>query len=169
MTKSIGVVSKRDRVTVIATFRLVRLSVLLLAVAAGTSAFAQKPAAKVSAAQAAKTAESQVRLTLAINEGGAANADSSETLFRHQEFSELITKTLRTPIIVVSVRDRNKLKNSLRKHEYELLLARPNDVPAEAVRDFGYQLIATAKEPSQAWFVVPKDSKLQKIADVKGK
>lgn len=144
-----------------ASLRLLRLALLVLACGAGGGALAQK--------QVAKAAGPKPRLTFAINEGGAANADATETLFRFRELSELLEKTLRAQLIVVSVRDRDKLKNALSKHEYALLLARPNDVPAEAVRDFGYQLIATAKEPSQAWLVVPKDSTLKTIADVRGK
>ena len=138
-----------------------RITLLLLAMAAWGSALAQKPAAK--------QAEPQARLTLAINEGGAANADATETLFKYQEIAELVEKIMHRQVIIVAVRDRNKLKNSLKKHEYALLLARPNDVPAEAIRDFGYQAIAMAKEPSQTLLIVAKNSKLKTIADVKGK
>ncbi len=93
---------------------LLRTTLLLLAFGTWGGALAQK--------QAAKPAEAQPRLILAINEGGAANADATET-----------------------------------------------DVPAEAIRDFGYQAIAMAKEPSQTLFIVPKTSRLKSIADVKGK
>ena len=140
---------------------LLRTTLLLLAFGACGTALAQK--------QAAKPAEAQPRLTLAVNEGGAANADATETLFKYQEFADLIEKIMHRQVIVVAVRDRNKLKSALKKHEYPLLLARPNDVPAEAIRDFGYQPIAMAKEPSQTLFIVSKTSRLKSIADVKGK
>jgi phosphonate transport system substrate-binding protein len=140
----------------------VRIALLLLAIGAwGGSALAQKAATKA--------AEPQSRMILAINEGGAANADATETLFKYQEFAELVEKIMRRQVIIVAVRDRNKLKASLKKHEYPLLLARPNDVPAEAIRDFGYQPIAMAKEPSQTLFIVQKTSPLKSIADLKGK
>lgn len=137
-----------------------RLALALVA-ACGTNALAQT--------SAAKAAPPPSRILLAINEGGAANADATETLFKYQEFAELIERTLRVQVVMVAVRDRDKLKNSLKKHEYPLLLARPNDVPAEAIRDFGYQPIAMAKEPSHTLFIVPKDSALKSITDVKGK
>jgi len=140
---------------------ILRLVLLLAAAACGGAALAQKTAAKA--------APPPSRILLAINEGGAANADATETLFKYQEFAELVEKTLHTQVIVVAVRDRNKLKNALKKQEYPLLLARPNDVPAEAIRDFGYQAIAMAKEPSQTLFIVTKDSRIKSIADVKGK
>lgn len=117
----------------------------------------------------AKAAPPPSRILLAINEGGAANADATETLFKYQEFGELVERTLRVQVVLVAVRDRDKLKNSLKKQEYPLLLARPNDVPAEAIRDFGYRPVAMAKETSQTLFIVPKDSPLKSIADVRGK
>ena len=138
-----------------------RILLLFLAGLAWGGALAQK--------QAAKAADSQPRLILAVNEGGAANADAAETLFKYQEIADLVEKIMRRQVIVVAVRDRNKLKVSLKKQEYALLLARPNDVPAEAIRDYGYQAIAMAKEPSHTLFIVPKNSQLKSIADVKGK
>jgi phosphonate transport system substrate-binding protein len=140
--------------------RLLPLTLLLLAIALGTSALAQK---------AAKTAEADDRLIFAINEGGAANADATEILFRYQEFGEVVEKALQTRVAIVNARGRDRLKENLQKHAYALLLARPNDVPAEAVRDFGYQPVVSAKEPYQTMFIVMKDSPVKTIADVKGK
>ena len=139
---------------------LFRLVALLAAFTCGALA-AQTPGAKA--------APPPSRILLAINEGGAANADATETLFKYLEFGEMVERTLKVQVVLVAVRDRDKLKNSLKKQEYPLLLARPNDVPAEAIRDFGYRPIAMAKEPSQTLFIVPKDSPLKSIADVKGK
>jgi phosphonate transport system substrate-binding protein len=150
--------SRKNIKSVLAVFRL---ALLIAAVAASDGAFAQKAASKAP--------EPQSRLVLAVNEGGAANADATETLFRYQEFADVVEKALRTQIVIVAVRDRNKLLAALKRHEYPLLLARPNDVPAQAIRDFGYQAIVSAKEPSRALFIVPKDSALKTISDVKGR
>src|ERR1700682_5526238 len=103
-------------------FAMLRLALLLLALGASGSSVAQKATAKA--------AEPLPRIVLAINEGGAANADSTETPFKYQDFAEVVGKALRTQIVIVAVRDRDKLRNALKKHEYPLLLARPNDVPA---------------------------------------
>jgi len=105
---------------------------------------------------------------LAIDEGGAASADSSETFRRHEEFSQIVSKVLGSPVTIVAVHDRNLLLDALKKQAYALLLARPNDVPAEAIRDYGYQPVVTEKEPARALFIVKKDSPLKSIADVKG-
>lgn len=141
------------------------LSLVMVAlVASGTSAFAQK--AGVSKAM---PKGDEPRLTFAVNEGGAANADYTETQFRFEEFTQLVRKTLGREVMLVSARNRDRLNENLKSGAYPLLLARPNDVPAQAVRDYGYQVIAVAKEPSQAWLVVMKNSKIKTIADIKGK
>jgi phosphonate transport system substrate-binding protein len=129
---------------------------------ASTGALAQKQAAKAKA-------EPQGKIIMAINEGGAANADAAETFLRYQEFTQVIEKAVGMPVSVVAVRDRNILKDALKRQAYGLLFARPNDVPAEAIRDFNYKPVVMATEPSQALFIVKKESPLKTIADVKGK
>jgi len=141
--------------------RLLRLALLALALGAAGSAAAQA-AKKAAAPQPA-------RLFIAINEGAAGNADASETLFRYQELTELVEKQLRAPVIVVAVRDPKKLKISLKKQEYALLLSRPSDLPSEAIRDFGYRPVVMAKESARTLFIVHKNSPLRAIKEVRGK
>lgn len=168
MTKSIGAASlSHHRPDGGFPFRCILrwLHVFAIALVVGASgAYAQK-----TDPGRAEKASGENRFILAINEGGAANADYTETMFRFQEFAELVEKTLHTKVVVVSARSRDRLLENLKSHAYQLLLARPNDTAAEAVRDFGYEVIATAKEPSQAWFVVMQDSKLRDLKDVKGR
>jgi phosphonate transport system substrate-binding protein len=71
--------------------------------------------------------------------------------------------------MLVAVRNRDRLQENLKRRAYKLLLSRPNDVPAQAVRDFGYHPVATAKDPYHTVFIVPKGSTLRSLADVKGK
>ena len=134
--------------------RLLQL-VLAPAIAVASAALAQAPTAG--------------SLVLAINEGGAANADAADILFRYQEFGEAVEKALRVKVSIVNARGRDRLKENLKSHAYALLLARPNDVPAEAVRDFGYQPVVSAKEPYQTLFIVVKTSPIRTISDVRGK
>ena len=137
--------------------RLLQL-MLVAAFAAGSASFAQT-----------QPASAETRLVLAVNEGGAANADAADILFRYQEFGELVEKALRARVSIVNARGRDRLKENLKSHAYALLLARPNDVPAEAVRDFGYQPVVSAKEPYQTLFIVVKTSPIKTISDVKGR
>jgi phosphonate transport system substrate-binding protein len=136
---------------------------LCLATAGSTGALAQAPVAK------AKAAPPPSRTLLAINEGGAANADATETLLKYQEFVEIIEKTLRTQVVVVAVRDPQRLRAALKKHEHTLLLSRPSDVASEAVRDHGYQPVVMARESARTIFIVNKNSPLQTIASVRGR
>jgi len=138
--------------------RLLQLMLLAAALAAGSASFAQT-----------QPASPETRLVLAVNEGGAANADAADILFRYQEFGELVEKALRARVSIVNARGRDRLKENLKSHAYALLLARPNDVPAEAVRDFGYQPVVSAKEPYQTLFIVVKTSPIKTISDVKGR
>ncbi len=142
------------------SLRFARLAIFTLALAESTNAFCQNAAARAPSPQA--------RLLLAIDEGGAASADSSETFRRHEEFSRIVSKVLGSPVTIVAVHDRNLLLDALKKQSYALLLARPNDVPAEAIRDYDYRPVVTEKEPARAFFIVKKDSPLKSIADVKG-
>ena len=137
-----------------------RFAIFILALADSTNAFCQNAAAR--------TANPQARLLFAIDEGGAANADATETLVRYEEFSLIVGQVLGSPVTTVAVRDRTLLLASLKRQSYALLFARPNDVPAEAIRDYGYQPVVTEKEPARALFIVRKDSPLKSIADVKG-
>lgn len=155
VTKRISVAGRQHRAAGCRRFivRFLRGAFLLLALAAGAGALAQKDS----------------RITLAIHEGGSAEPDYAEAKFRFEDFAALVGKTLDARVTLVVARNRDRLKESLKDRAYQLLLARPNDLPAEAVRDFGYQLVATAREPSQAWFVVMQDSPLRSLADLKGR
>ena len=140
--------------------RSLRLILFLLAICPGF-ALGQK--------QSAAPPGPDTRLVFAVNEGGAANLDATEILFKYQELGEVVEKALRAKVSIVNARGRDRLKENLKSHSYALLLARPNDVPAEAVRDFGYEPVVSAKEPYQTLFIVVKNSPIKTIADVKGK
>ena len=104
------------------------------------------PALTAFAAAFAHGQPAPTSIVFAINEGGSGNADAADILFRYQEFGEVVEKALRVKVSIVNARGRDRLKENLKNHSYGLLLARPNDVPAEAVRDFGYQPVVSAKE-----------------------
>jgi len=109
------------------------------------------------------------RLILAVNEGGASNTDASEILLRYEDLGRVIEKALRSPVSIVAVRERKVLEDGIKRGAYALVLTRPVDLPAEAVRDYRYQPVVSAKEASQTIFIVRKDSPLRSLADVKGK
>jgi ABC-type phosphate/phosphonate transport system substrate-binding protein len=142
-------------------FEFSRLAILSLALTVNAGAFAQK--------QAAKGAGSQTRLTFAISEGGSGNLTATDILFRYEEFNKIVEKALGVPITLLALRDIKMLRSSVATGAHALVMSRPADVLAEAVRDHGYQIVVTSKEPAHALFIVKKDSPLKSIADIKGK
>jgi len=134
---------------------------LSLALAVNASAFAQK--------HAAKDAEPQSRLVLAINEGASGNLAATDVVFQYEEFKRVVEKALRVPVTLAAVRNAKDFRQALATGSYALVMSRPADVLAEAVRDHGYQAVVAAKEPAYALFIVNKDSPLKSIADIKGK
>ncbi len=142
-------------------FEFFRLAILSLVLAVNTSAFAQK--------QAAKGAERQSRVVLAINEGASGSLTAVDVLFRYEEFKPVLEKALGVPVTLVAVRSAKELRNGVATGAYTLVMSRPADVLAEAIRDHGYQAVVAAKEPAYALFIVNKDSPLKAIADIKGK
>jgi ABC-type phosphate/phosphonate transport system substrate-binding protein len=138
-----------------------RTVLCLLALATSAVALAQRPASKATAPQG--------QIIFAINEGGAGNLDATEIFLRYEDFTKVLEKALGARLTMVAVRDITVLQHSLETAAYGLVLSRPADVLAQAVRDYGYQPIVVSKEPAHALFIVNKDSPLKTIADVRGK
>jgi phosphonate transport system substrate-binding protein len=149
------------KVTFKTIFEFFRLGILSLLLAVNTNAFAQK--------QAEKGAERQGRLVLAINEGASGSLTATDIVFRYEEFKTVVENALAVPVVVVAVRSTKELRSALATGAYTLVMSRPADVLAEAIRDHGYQAVVTAKEPAYALFIVTKNSPLTTIADIKGK
>ncbi|MFM9883507.1 MAG: phosphate/phosphite/phosphonate ABC transporter substrate-binding protein [Burkholderiales bacterium] len=108
------------------------------------------------------------RLVLAINEGAAGNVDASDILLRYERFKTVIERALGSPIVAVPVRGAANLRRSLESRTFGLVISRPVDVLAEAVRDYGYQPVVAANEVGHAYFIVLKESKIKTIADIRG-
>jgi ABC-type phosphate/phosphonate transport system substrate-binding protein len=129
------------------------------ALALSANALAQKPSAKSDPKQ----------LIFAINEGGSGNLDATEIFLRWEDFSKILEKALGTHLTLVAVRDIQVLQHSLETGAYALVLSRPADVLAQAVREYGYQPVVMSTEPAHALFIVNKESPLKTLADVRGK
>jgi ABC-type phosphate/phosphonate transport system substrate-binding protein len=66
-------------------------------------------------------------------------------------------------------RDFEMLEDGVRRHAYQLVLARPSDYPARAIRDRGYQLVTTTSGDGFVRFIVPKNSPLKSLREASGK
>lgn len=148
------------RNTVIAQMRLTWVCLLCpLTLAMSANTFAQKPTPK----------GEQGQLIFAINEGGSGNLDATEIFLRYEDFLKIVDKALGARLTMVAVRDIHVLQRSLETGAYALVLSRPADVLAQAVRDYGYSPVVVSSESAHALFIVNKDSPLHTIADVRGK
>ena len=69
---------------------------------------------------------------------------------------------------MVFVREFAQLEDGMKTGRLDLAMARPSDFPARGLRDYGYQYVATAKPDGQCLIVVPKDSPIQSLGEIKG-
>ncbi len=109
------------------------------------------------------------QLFFAVNEGASSAQDA---LFRNQKYQGLIDriaqatgkKVVFETSNVLSVLDRN-----LKKQRYDLAFVRPSTITAQAIRDHGYRLVASVKGEIKVHFIVPGDSPMKDIKELKGK
>src|SRR5215472_14518147 len=129
------------RISVGAIIEFGRCAILALAVAAHSGAYAQKqkPAAK-------EGETSDHRLIFAINEGAAGNMTATDILFRYEGFKPVVEKAIGQPIVLLAVRDAKELRRSISTGAYALIMSRPADTLAEAVKDYGYQAVVSSTE-----------------------
>jgi phosphonate transport system substrate-binding protein len=116
-----------------------------------------------------KTEASARRLFLAVSEGTSGSINASEAVEKYRPLADVLSKAAGQPVIVSLVRSFEQLEAGMKKGDFDMVMARPSDYPARGVRDYGYQLLATAKPEGQCVFIVEKSSPLKTIEDAKGK
>ena len=117
---------------------------------------------------AAATASAQ-GLVLGVSEGTSGGLDHAQVITKYQGLADAIGKSIRQKVNVVFIREFAALEEGMKVGRFDFVIARPSDYPARGLRDYGYQFVATAKPDGQCHIVVPKDSPLKTLADVKGK
>lgn len=108
-------------------------------------------------------------LVLAISEGSSGGTDHARVIVKYQGLANALGNAIGKKVNVVFTREFKFLEDGMKTHIYDLVMARPSDYPARGIRDYGYQYVATAKPDGHCLIIVPKDSPIQKLADVKGK
>lgn len=126
-------------------------------------------AANALAEKSANSGDAKSRVVLAINEGAAGNMTATDIAFRYEQFKQIVERAIGAPVTLAAVRDARMLRKSVQTGAFTLVLSRPADVLAEAVRDYGYQAVVVSQEPAHALFIVKKDSPLKTIGDVRGR
>jgi len=106
----------------------------------------------------------------AISEGTSGGLNHGMAIAKYGALAEAIGKALGgRKVRIVYLREFASLEEGLASQHFDLVMARPSDYPARAVRDHGYHFVATARPEGQCLIVVPKDSPAQSLADLSGK
>lgn len=108
-------------------------------------------------------------LILAISEGTSGVIDSAEVSLKYAPLADLIAGVMKRKVTVLMARDFKRLEQSLSRHDYDFLMARPSDYPARAIRDHGYQYVASAMPEGYCAFIAKPGSTYKSMEDVKGK
>jgi ABC-type phosphate/phosphonate transport system substrate-binding protein len=116
----------------------------------------------------AKSPSGKPRLILAVSEGTSGGIDAAEALLKYQPLAGVIGKALNTEVSVILARNFEQLEENMKNQTWDLVMARPSDYPARAVRDYKYTLVTTANPDGMCTFIVRKDSPLKRIEDAKG-
>lgn len=113
-------------------------------------------------------AHAQGELTLGVSEGTSGGLDHARVIAKYGGLAEVIGRALKRKVQVVFVREFASLEEGIRSGRLDLVMARPSDYPARAVRDHGYSFVASARPEGQCLIVTGKDSNLQSLAQAHG-
>lgn len=108
-------------------------------------------------------------LILAVSEGSSGGLDHSQVIAKYKGLADAIGRALKASVNVVFAREFSALEEGIKTNRFAFVIARPSDYPARGMRDFGYNYVASAKPDGQCLIIVPSDSPLKKLDDIKGK
>jgi phosphonate transport system substrate-binding protein len=109
---------------------------------------------------------------LAVNEGSTyQEPDSAPFQERYTPLADLLSRELKRPVKVVQVDKYDRLEKGLAEESYDMAFIHPAHIALRAVKAAAYQGICTAKGYTdyRARVLVPKDSTLKSMADLRGK
>lgn len=108
-------------------------------------------------------------LTLGVSEGTSGGLDHGRVIAKYGPLAEVLGKALGRKVQVVFAREFSALEEGLRSGRFDLAMARPSDYPARAMRDHGYQFVASARPEGQCLIVVREDDSAATLAQLKGR
>lgn len=107
--------------------------------------------------------------TLAVSEGTSGSRNPQEIYEKYADFAKALSKGKEKEVKIVALVSFQELESGMQKHSFDFVMARPGDYPARGVRDYGYNPLMKGKGVGAILFIVPTDSKLKTISDLKGK
>lgn len=108
-------------------------------------------------------------LTLGVSEGTSGGLDHGRVIAKYGPLAEVLGKALGRKVQVVFAREFSALDEGLRSGRFDLAMARPSDYPARAMRDHGYQFVASARPEGQCLIVVKEADPAASLAQLKGR
>ena len=111
----------------------------------------------------------QSELILGVSEGTSGGLDHARVIAKYGGLANALGKALNRPVVVVFAREFSTLESGIQNGRFDLVFARPSDYPARAMRDNGYQFVASAKPDGQCVVVVAKDAPIDALESAKGK
>lgn len=107
--------------------------------------------------------------TLGVSEGTSGGLDHGRVIAKYGPLAEVLGKALGRKVQVVFAREFSALDEGLRSGRFDLAMARPSDYPARAMRDHGYQFVASARPEGQCLIVVKEEEPAASLAQLKGR
>ena len=108
-------------------------------------------------------------LLLGVNEGTSGALSYTDMQEKYKPLACYLSTQLKRPVTLESARNLDSLNYNLDKKRYDLVLIRPSQIAARAMRDDGYKLLTAAQGEAITYFIVPGNSPLKTAADLKGK
>jgi phosphonate transport system substrate-binding protein len=109
----------------------------------------------------------QPDLILGVSEGTSGGLDHARVIAKYGGMASVLGKALNRRVAVVFVREFAMLDEGIKRGTLDLVFARPSDYPARAMRDNGYQFVASASPDGQCLVIVAKDSPIKALADTR--
>lgn len=108
-------------------------------------------------------------LIMGVSEGTSGGLDHAQVIAKYQGLADVIGRSIKQKVNVVFAREFSALEEGMKTGRYDFVIARPSDYPARGLRDYGYKFVASAKPDGQCFLIVPKDSPVKTLADIKGR
>jgi phosphonate transport system substrate-binding protein len=108
-------------------------------------------------------------LIMGVSEGTSGGLDHAQVINKYQGLADVIGRSIKQKVNVVFAREFSALEEGMKVGRFDFVIARPSDYPARGMRDYGYKFVASAKPDGQCLLIVPKDSPIKTLADMKGK
>jgi ABC-type phosphate/phosphonate transport system substrate-binding protein len=108
-------------------------------------------------------------LVMAISEGSSGGTDHARVIAKYKGLADVLGKSIGQKVNVVFIREFSALEDGLKNQRFDIAMARPSDYPARAMRDFGYQYLASAKPDGHCLIIVPQDAPYKTLDDIRGK